>query len=129
MKIVTAALAALLLAASLAYGADIDGKWEGSVMGPNGSPSAISYTFKADGNVLTGVVTGGGTDIKIRDGKIDRSNLSFFVDVEYGGQQMTFSYSGILSKDEIKLNAEVNGQPMEIVVKRAAKGPANKAEN
>ena len=94
---------ALLLIASLAFGADIDGKWEGTFdMG--GQPMKLSYDLKADGNTLTGTTVGANNStIEIKNGKIDGSNISFDVPVEIGPMKMTVAYTGVLAGDELKL--------------------------
>jgi hypothetical protein len=114
-----ALIVALSLAAGAAYGATVDGKWEGLVKGPDGNPSPISYLFKAKGTIVTGTVAGGGVTLPIRDGKIVGNNISFALDVEYGGRQMMFQYKGVVAPNQIKFIAQIMGQPMEILVKRA----------
>ena len=47
-----------MFVAGMAFAADIDGKWEGEVQGMDGNPMKISYTFKADGETLTGMTKG-----------------------------------------------------------------------
>jgi hypothetical protein len=116
-----------LLVAGIAFGATVDGRWDGTANGQSG-PETISYKFTSDGNILTGVVLGGGTESPIRDGKIEGNKISFIVDVEYGGQKMSFPYTGIVSQDQITFNAEIMGQSMEIVVKRAVELPAGKGK-
>jgi len=39
--------------------ADVNGKWKGSFIGPDGSPIEVSYTIKVDGDKLTGDATPG----------------------------------------------------------------------
>jgi hypothetical protein len=109
MKICVLA-AGFLLIASCALAADIDGKWSGqyaSAMG--GDPMTLTYTFKANGNTLTGTSLGGpGEEIPIKDGKIDGNKISFTVDVKMGEMAMKFKYKGVLSGDELKLSFEMD---------------------
>ena len=112
-------VAGLLLAASFAFGADVDGKWTGSIQGMDGNPMTIGYTFKADGNALTGTTTGpDGKEIALKDGKIDGNNISFTVLLDFGGQEMKMEYKGVVSPDQIKLTMDMMGQPMEILLKK-----------
>ena len=62
-----------MFVAGMAFAADIDGKWEGEMQGgPGGGAMKISYTFKAEGETLTGATKGmDGSDMTIQDGKID----------------------------------------------------------
>jgi len=116
-----------LLIAGFALSADIDGKWSGQYNSGMGDPMTLVYTFKADGNKLTGTSLGGpDTYIPIKDGKIDGNNISFVVVVDFGGQEMRFNYKGVLSGDQIELTFEVagappteGGAPQKFVVKRA----------
>jgi hypothetical protein len=117
---------AFLLMAGLASAADIDGKWSGQYNSGMGDPMTLTYTFKAEGNTLTGTSLGGpDTQIPIKDGKIDGNNISFAVVVDFGGQPMTFNYKGVLKGDEIELSFEMagapageGGAPQKFVVKR-----------
>ncbi|KPL14085.1 MAG: hypothetical protein AMS26_11980 [Bacteroides sp. SM23_62] len=93
-----------------AFATGIDGQWVGTFpgMGPGmgGQPMTVTYNFKRDGDTLTGTVSGApGQWIKIQDGKIDGTNISFTVDMQYMGN--TFSstkYTGVLLGDELKLS-------------------------
>lgn len=107
-----------LLAAGIAFGADIDGKWAGKIAGMDGNEVEIVYNFKADGSALTGTTTGpDGSELSIKNGKIDGDNISFAVDLDFGGQAMTVNYTGVKTGDRITLSMDMGmGQPMEIVV-------------
>jgi len=110
----------LVLVAGFAFGADVDGKWTTSIAGMDGNNITIGYTFKADGATLTGTTTGpDGKEIAIKNGKIDGSNISFVVVIDFGGQEMKFEYKGVVSPDQIKLTTEMMGQPMEMTLKKA----------
>jgi hypothetical protein len=104
--------ASFLLMTGLVLGADIDGKWSGQYNSGMGDPMTLVYTFKADGNTLTGTsLSGPDTQIPIKDGKINGNNISFVVVVDFGGQPMTFNYKGVLKGDEIELSFEIAGAP------------------
>jgi hypothetical protein len=119
MKLRSLALGLLLLAGS-AWGADIDGKWSGSLATPNGD-FPQNYTFKADGAKLEGTFTFmEGMDIKITEGKIDGNNFSFVLTLDFGGNPFTIPYKGVLSKDGIKLTGDFMGMPLEIMLKKAS---------
>jgi len=110
----------LILVASFAFAAPIDGKWAGEIPGMDGAPMKLNYTFKADGATLTGSTTGPeGKEIAIKDGKIDGNNLSFSVTFDMGGQEMKMEYKGVLSGDTLKLTLDMMGQPMEFTLKKA----------
>jgi hypothetical protein len=94
-----------VLVAGFAYAADIDGKWDGEVAGMGGEPMKISYTFKADGNTLTGTTKGmDGQDISIKEGKIDGNKFSYSLDLGMG-QPMKFK--GEVKGDTIEIKMEM----------------------
>src|SRR5882672_7410106 len=92
---------ALLLAGSV-FAADVDGKWTGTMATPNGDVP-VAFTFKADGATLNGSTAGpDGNEIKIADGKVDGSNITFSVTFDFGGMPFKLSYKGAVAKDQIK---------------------------
>ena len=105
----------VLLLAGLAFGADVDGKWTGSVAGMDGNDLTIEFTFKADGETLTGFHIVNGQETAIKDGKIDGNNISFSVTLDFG----KFEHKGVISGDQIKMTSEMMGQSGEILLKRA----------
>lgn len=112
MKIkITVVAVMLLMAVSVAFGADIDGKWTGKYDAGMGDPMDMEYTFKADGNTLTGTTIGGldGEQIQIKNGKIDDNKISFSVAIDMMGQEMSFDYTGELSGDQLKLKFDMGG--------------------
>jgi hypothetical protein len=110
----------LLLIASFAFAADIDGKWTGQVQGMGGDPMTINYTFKANGATLTGTTTGmDGKDVQIKNGKVEGNNISYSVSFDMGGQEMKIDFKGVLSGDQLKLSFDMMGQPSDLVLKRA----------
>ena len=110
----------LILVASMAFAAPIDGKWAGEIPGMDGNAMKLSYNFKADGATLTGSTTGpDGKELAIKDGKIDGDKISFTVTIDFGGQEMKMEYKGVLSGDTLKLTLDMMGQPMEFTLKKA----------
>jgi hypothetical protein len=108
----------LLVFSFLAAAADVDGKWAGSLSTPQGDFNMV-FSFKADGAALTGSMLGmDGKPNAIKDGKVDGSNISFSVDLDFGGQSFTLNYKGVVAADEIKFDGEAAGQTFEVVVKR-----------
>jgi len=110
----------LFLMAGLALAADVDGKWTGTIATPNGDfPQA--FTFKADGASLSGAMTGpDGKDIPIKEGKLDGSNISFTVTIDFGGMAIVLSYKGVVAKEEIKFTGEAMGMPFDLTVKKSS---------
>jgi hypothetical protein len=110
----------LILVASMALAAPIDGKWVGEIPGQDGNAMKVSYAFKADGATLTGTTNGpDGKEMAIKDGKINGNNLTFSISLDMGGQEMKMEFKGVLSGDDLKLSIDMMGQPMEFNLKRA----------
>ena len=53
------------------------------------------------------------------DGKINGDDISFTLNVKFQDNEMKIAYTGkVVSKDEIKLSADVQGNTIEWVAKR-----------
>jgi hypothetical protein len=108
----------LALLATSAFAADVDGKWSGSMTTPGGDVN-VGFTFKADGAALTGTTTGpDGMDVKITDGKLDGNNVSFTVNLDFGGMPLVLNYKGVLAGTQIKFTIDIFGMPLELTVKK-----------
>jgi hypothetical protein len=94
----------LALTAVAAWAVDISGTWTGNVSGPNGDFS-LTYTFKQNGDKLTGSVTGPTDPIEIQEGKVDGDKISFALNVDMGGNNVKFVSKGTIKGDEIKLTS------------------------
>ncbi len=109
----------LLLVATPAFAADIDGKWTGTVDSPGGAV-AINYTFKAEGDTLTGSTSGpDGTALTIKDGKIAGNKVSFTLTLDFGAGPTTFKYTGEVSATELKLHTSFMDMPIDMALKKA----------
>jgi hypothetical protein len=109
-------IAGVLILAGFAFGAEVDGKWTGTITGMD---MKIDFTFKAEGKTLTGFHIINGTETAIKDGKIDGNNISFSVSLDMGGQEAKIEHKGVVSADQIKMTYDMAGQPGEILLKRA----------
>ena len=103
-------LCALFALSSLvAFAADVTGKWTSEAMGKGGPQT---FTFKQDGSTLTGTVQGGrGGATEIKNGKVDGDNVSFEVTREFGGNSMTFKYSGTVEGGSMKMSMDTGRGP------------------
>lgn len=111
-------VAALALFTVSAFAAGIDGKWAATMEGQNG-PMTTTFTFKADGDKLTGTVSGRNGEAPIEDGKIEGNNISFVRTMERNGEKMQIKYSGTLSGDELKLKVTTPRGDREMTAKRS----------
>ena len=109
----------LMLVAAPARAASVDGKWTGSLDTPMGAVQ-VGFNFKADGTMLTGTTTGpDGSEIAIKNGKIDGDKISFMVSIDFGGMALDLNYSGVVKSDTVELTLDVMGMPFNFVVKKA----------
>ena len=105
-----------------ALAADISGKWTAQVPGRNGQTREQTFNLKADGNTLTGTVSGRMGDTPIAEGKIDGDSISFTQTMEFNGNSVKLVYKGTVSGDEIKFSRTRDGgegQAQEFTAKRA----------
>ncbi|HYW43609.1 MAG TPA: hypothetical protein VE959_12180 [Bryobacteraceae bacterium] len=111
---------ALLLAVAMA--ADISGKWTGDMPGRGGDTTATTFTFKVDGEKLTGSMTGPQGDVPLQEGKVSGSQVSFSTTLDFGGNSIKILYKGTVSGDSIKMTREREGgggQAREFTIKRS----------
>src|SRR3954449_8322683 len=95
--ILTTALV-LLVAVSIGLAADVSGKWSAEVQGRNGQTRTMTMMLKADGDKLTGTVSGmQGRENPISDGKVKGDEISFTVSAETPNGTMKTNYTGKLS--------------------------------
>jgi len=92
----------LALTGIAAWAADVTGVWTGTASGGDGD-YALTYTFKQDGQKLTGTITGPTDPIQIQDGKVEGDKISFWVQVDMGGNVVKFTSAGTIKGDEITI--------------------------
>ena|SRR5579871_4684532 len=117
----TGFLTALMALTALA--ADVTGKWTAQVPGRGGQTREATFNLKADGNTLTGTVSGPRGDAEIAEGKIDGDQISFTQTMSFNGNDLKFIYKGTVSGDEIKFTRTRDGgegQPQQFTAKRAS---------
>ncbi len=108
-------LFALFLFPISAVCADVDGKWTASIQGMDGNEMELVYSFKAEGDKLTGSVTSPMGETPISEGKIEGSSIAFTVATD----QFTIQNKGTISGDEIALTYDMGmGEPMSLTLKR-----------
>jgi len=102
--------------------ADISGKWTGDMPGRGGDTTATTFTFKVDGEKLTGSMTGPQGDVPLQEGKVSGSQVSFSTTLDFGGNSIKILYKGTVSGDSIKMTREREGgggQAREFTIKRS----------
>lgn len=109
-------VAAAFLLSFAAAAADVSGKWKAEFTTPDGTPRVNTFTFKMEGEKLTGTVAGTQDETPIKDGKVSGDDISFSADRPFG----TFNYKGKISGNEIRFKVDFNGQSFDITAKRAS---------
>ncbi len=111
-KIFSTCVIVLLALCSIAWAADVNGKWITNVAGTQGQQDyEITLTFKAEGTILTGTLNNSMMpgDIAVNDGKIEGDNISFSIIRNIGQGDMKVIWKGIASGDEIRFTRTVEG--------------------
>lgn len=113
-------LAGFVLTAIAAFSANVDGKWTYEMPGRDGQKRQGALTLKAEGDKLTGSMSGRqGAERPIENGKISGDEISFDMTMNMGGESRKMTYKGKVAGDELKLTMETPGGAREIVAKRA----------
>jgi hypothetical protein len=115
----------VMMAFAVVWAADVNGKWTAQVPGGrDGQLQETTFTFKVEGDKLTGTVSGRQGDTPIADGKISGDDISFTVTRERQGNTIKQAYKGKVAGDEIKFTRSTEGgqgnrPPAEFTAKRA----------
>jgi hypothetical protein len=112
-----------LIAATVAWASDVNGKWTAQVPGRQGATQETTFTFKVEGDKLTGTVSGQQGETPISDGKINGDEISFTVTRERQGNTIKQLFKGKVAGDEIKFTRSAEGgqgnrPPVEFTAKR-----------
>jgi len=122
LRTVSFASAFVLAATLVAQAADISGKWTAQVPGRDGQTRETTFTFKAEGEKLTGTTSGRNGDVPITDGTVKGDAIAFTVVMNFNGQEVKLLYKGTVAGEEIKFTRQREGgdqPPAEFVAKKA----------
>ncbi len=125
MRARTALVTFIALAFVAAWGtvgraADVDGKWEGTIQGPQGD-FPLTFDFKADGEALTGTVESAMGKVPISNGKISDHGITFDVKLDDGS---VITHDATLNGDTMDVKSHGPWGDSEFTLKRAAEKPA-----
>jgi hypothetical protein len=118
LVVLTFAMAGLLACSS----GGINGKWIAEMPAREGQTRETTFNFKADGNKLTGTVSGRQGETPISDGEINGDDITFTVTGNFRGDEVKMLYKGKLSGKEIKFTRSREGgdqPPQEFVAKKS----------
>jgi len=92
----------------------LNGQWIGTLKTGDGNEYPLNYTFKVDGDKLTGTVRGPHGDLQINDGQIHGNVFSFDVSLD----KMLLVHTGKIYPDSIGLDIECDETKAHTVLKR-----------
>ena len=110
----TSLLICAIVVGAFAVVADLNGKWVGQVS-MQGNDIPLTYTFKVDGDKLTGVAESSYGPSAIENGKVKGDSISFTTNVS--GYEIP--QHGKFYQDSVSLNIEVQGSNLHAVLTRA----------
>jgi hypothetical protein len=117
----TLALAALLSCLAIStLAADINGQWTATFNTAVGEQHYV-YTFKVDGEKLTGTAKSDFGTSEIQNGTVKGDDVSFVENLNYQGNDLKITYRGKVSGDEIRFTREVEGFGSEELVAKRVK--------
>jgi len=109
--------AVAVLAMTCAFAADLNGKWKAQVPTRAGGSREVTFTFKVDGDKVTGTMADDRGSDTIADGKLSGDTITFTNETPRGKR----TYTGVVSGDEIKFKRDGGAQAaQEFVAKRAS---------
>jgi hypothetical protein len=95
-----------LFLAAFAFAADVTGKWTSTFESGIGEQT-YTFTFKLDGEKLTGTAKSATAETAITEGVVKGDDISFVEPLEFDGQPLRIEYKGKIAGDEMKLTRKV----------------------
>jgi hypothetical protein len=122
IKLRSAIVMGMLIAgmAVSALAADISGQWTATFNTQIGEQH-YTYTFKVDGDKLTGTAKNDNGTTEITNGTINGDDVSFVENLSMMGNTITITYTGKISGDEIKFTRKVGDFGTEELVAKRVK--------
>lgn len=92
---------------------DVTGTWKSSITNQNGQVRESTFKLKAEGEKLTGTISGRQNDTAIEEGRIKGDEITFKVTREFNNNRMVTKYTGKVAGDTIKGKSETqrDGEP------------------
>ena len=109
-----------LLACSLAFCADVAGKWTASFETQIGTQNYI-FEFKVMGDKVTGTAKSMLGEVQITEGTVKGDEISFVENASFQDMPLRIVYKGKINGDEIKFTRNVADMVMEDLVAKRAK--------
>ncbi len=110
---------ALLCFTFVAAAADVSGKWTAEIPGRGGNTQTTTFTFKASGAKLDGTVANQRGENPIAEGKVDGDKISFVQVMNFNGNEMKMTYTGVVKGDSIEFTRDNGRGPATFTAKKA----------
>lgn len=129
MKKILTMLVLLVLSARpvAAQGTSVVGKWKAEFGTQIGMQKYV-YTLKQEGATTTGTATaeigGEKRDVVLHDVKVNRDTLTFTETLDFQGNTISITYTGIVAGDQIAFTRKVGDFATETFVAKREKGGA-----
>src|SRR5262245_12478388 len=120
MRVVVVLCVVALLTTLTVFAENVAGTWKGSYPGRDGQTRESTIMLKAQGEKLTGTVSGQRGESEIKDGIIKGDDISFSVVRNFGGNDVTVKYKGKVVGDAIQFKVEAGERSYEMTAKRVS---------
>jgi hypothetical protein len=123
MRTLRSVLAVTILVAGMtltAFAADVAGQWTATFNTQIGEQH-YTYTFKVDGEKLTGTAKNDMGSSEIQNGTIKGDDVSFVENLDFNGNKIEITYTGKIAGDEIKFTRKVGDFATEELVAKRVK--------
>src|SRR5262245_59207946 len=116
LLILSVAVAAMFFASPV-FGVELelDGRWIGSITTPDGDEYPLDFTFKVDGNKLTGTSSHVPGDQEIQDGKVTGDDFSFWI---LAALDVKVIFTGKLHDHVCEINMDYDGYKAKTTLKK-----------
>lgn len=118
--LITAVLICSFAICIAAVFADLNGKWLGNVVTPDGQEITLTYNIKADGEKLSGTGESDGNTVNLDEGVLKGDDFTFKITSSDG---VVIPHSGkyYAQGDSVSLNIDYNGTKFHTTLKRNTK--------
>jgi hypothetical protein len=107
-------LVLILVAAAALLAADVSGKWKASFTSSDGQTRESMLTLQADGEKLTGTMSGRTGESKIQDGTVKGDEITFVVVRNFNGDDIKFNYKGTVTGNKMALKVSAGDREFEM---------------
>jgi len=117
---ITAALICSFAICMAAVFADLNGKWSGNVVTPDGQEITLTYNIKVDGEKLSGTGESNGNTVNLDEGVLKGDSFTFKI-TNTDGIVIPHSGKYYAQGDSVSLNIDYNGTKFHTTLKRDTK--------